>query len=96
MNIKLTQTLPKTHTQKILKKEAKSKDAACLVVLIDDKKNILAEAALSDYQTRIKQQMEVTNFYGKACETVADNALASDIKTAKENPVQLLLVGIGN
>ena len=53
MNIKLTQTLPKTHTQKILKKEAKSKDAACLVVLIDDKKNILAEATLSDYQSRI-------------------------------------------
>ena len=26
MNIKLTQTLPKTHTQKILKKEAKSKN----------------------------------------------------------------------
>ena len=96
MNIKLTQTLPKTHTQKILKKEAKSKDAACLVVLIDDKKNILAEAALSDYQTRIKQLMEVSHFNGKACETVADYALAGDKKTAKENPVQLLLVGVGN
>ena len=96
MNIKLTQTLPKTHTQKILKKEAKSKDAACLVVLIDDKKNILAEAALSDYQTRIKQLMEVSHFNGKACETVADYALAGDKKTTKENPVQLLLVGVGN
>ena len=96
MNIKLTQTLPKTHTQKILKKEAKSKDAACLVVLIDDKKNILAEAALGYYQTRIKQLMEVSHFNGKACETVADYALAGDKKTAKENPVQLLLVGVGN
>jgi len=96
MNIKLTQTLPKTHTQKILKKEAKSKDAACLVVLIDDKKNILAEATLSDYQSRIKQLMEVSHFNGKACETVADYALAGDKKTAKENPVQLLLVGVGN
>ena len=96
MNIKLTQTLPKTHTQKILKKEAKSKDAACLVVLIDDKKNILAEATLSDYQSRIKQLMEVSHFNGKACETVADYALAGDKKTTKENPVQLLLVGVGN
>ncbi len=96
MNIKLTQTLPKTHTQKILKKEAKSKDAACLVVLIDDKKNILAEAQLSDYQSRIAQLMEVSHFNGKACETVADYALAGDKKTAKENPVQLLLVGVGN
>lgn len=96
MNIKLTQTLPKTHTQKILKKEAKSKDAACLVVLIDDKKNILAEAQLSDYQRRIAQLMEVSHFNGKACETVADYALAGDKKTTKENPVQLLLVGVGN
>ena len=96
MNIKLTQTLPKTHTQKILKKEAKSKDAACLVVLIDDKKNILAEAELSDYQSRIEQLIEVSHFNGKACETVADYALAGDKKTTKENPVQLLLVGVGN
>ena len=96
MNIKLTQTLPKTHTQKILKKEAKSKDAACLVVLIDDKKNILAEAQLSDYQSRIEQLIEVSHFNGKACETVADYALAGDKKTTKENPVQLLLVGVGN
>lgn len=96
MNIKLTHTLPKTHTQKILKKEAKSKDAACLVVLVDDKKNILAEAQLSDYQSRIAQLMEVSHFNGKACETVADYALAGDKKTAKENPVQLLLVGVGN
>ena len=96
MNIKLTQTLPKTHTQKILKKEAKSKDAACLVVLIDDKKNILAESVLSDYQTRIEQLIEVSHFNGKACETVADYALAGDKKTTKENPVQLLLVGVGN
>ncbi|MGP5502361.1 leucyl aminopeptidase [Psychrobacter faecalis] len=96
MNIKLTQTLPKTHTQKILKKEAKSKDAACLVVLVDDKKNILAEAQLSDYQSRIEQLIEVSHFNGKACETVADYALAGDKKTTKENPVQLLLVGVGN
>ena len=96
MNIKLTQTLPKTHTQKILKKEAKSKDAACLVVLIDDKKNILAEAQLSDYQSRIAQLMEVSHSNGKACETAADYALAGDKKPTKENPVQLLLVGVGN
>ena len=96
MNIKLTQSLPKTHTQKILKKEAKNKDAACLVVLIDDQKNILAESVLSDYQTRIEQLIEVSHFNGKACETVADYALAGDKKTTKENPVQLLLVGVGN
>ncbi|HCN17848.1 MULTISPECIES: leucyl aminopeptidase [Psychrobacter] len=96
MNIKLTQTLPKTHTQKILKKEAKSKDAACLVVLVDDKKNILAESVLSDYQTRIEQLIEVSHFNGKACETVADYALAGDKKTTKQNPVQLLLVGVGS
>ncbi|MCD1278743.1 leucyl aminopeptidase [Psychrobacter sp. CCUG 69069] len=96
MNIKLTQNLPKTHTQKILKKEAKSKDAACLVVLVDDKKNILAESVLSDYQTRIEQLIEVSHFNGKACETVADYALAGDKKTTKQNPVQLLLVGVGS
>lgn len=96
MNIKLTQTLPKTHTQKILKKEAKSKDAACLVVLIDDKKNILAKSVISDYQTRIEQLIEVSHFNGKACETVADYALAGDKKTTKQNPVQLLLVGVGS
>lgn len=95
MNIKLTQHLPKTHTQKILKKEAKNKDEACLVVLVDDKKNILAESALNDYQARIEQLIEVSHFKGKACETVADYALAGDKKTTKQNPVQLLLVGVG-
>ena len=96
MNITLTQHLPKTHTQKILKKEAKDKDEACLVVLVDDKKNILAESALTDYTARIEQLIEVSHFKGKACETVADYALAGDKKTAKQNPVQLLLVGVGN
>ena len=96
MNIQLTQSLPKTHTQKILKKEPKSKDADCLVVLIDDKKNILAESALSDYQTRIEQLIEVSHFKGSVCETVEDYALAGDKKTTKQNPVQLLLVGVGN
>lgn len=96
MNIKLSQHLPKTHTQKILKKEAKSKDEACLVVLVDDKKNILAESALTDYSARIEQLIEVSHFKGKACETVADYALAGDKKTTKQNPVQLLLVGVGD
>ena len=95
MNIKLTQHLPKTHTQKILKKEAKDKDDSCLVVLVDDKKNILAASALTDYQARIEQLIEVSHFKGKSCETVADYALAGDKKTTKENPVQLLLVGVG-
>ncbi|MBU5617074.1 leucyl aminopeptidase [Psychrobacter sp. TAE2020] len=96
MNIKLTDYLPKTHTQKILKKEANDKDSACLVVLVDDKKNILAQATLSDYQQRIEQLIEVSHFTGKACETVADYALAGDKKTTKQNPLQLLLVGVGN
>ncbi|MBF0657548.1 leucyl aminopeptidase [Psychrobacter sp. NG25] len=96
MNIKLSQHLPKTHTQKILKKEAKSKDEACLVVLIDDKKNILAESALTDYTARIEQLIDVSHFKGKAGETVVDYALAGDKKTTKQNPVQLLLVGVGN
>ncbi len=96
MNIKLTTALPKTHTQKILKKEAKDKDSACLVVLVDDKKNILAQSALTDYQERIEQLIDVSHFTGKACETVADYALAGDKKTAKQNPIQLLLVGVGN
>jgi len=96
MNIKLSQHLPKTHTQKILKKEAMSKDAACLVVLVDDKKNILAASALTDYTARIEQLIDVSHFTGKACETVADYALAGDKKTTKQNPVQLLLVGVGN
>ncbi|MGB5878076.1 MAG: leucyl aminopeptidase [Psychrobacter nivimaris] len=96
MNIKLSQHLPKTHTQKILKKEAKSKDDACLVVLVDDKKNILAESVLTEYTTRIEQLIEVSHFKGTTCETVADYALAGDKKTTKQNPVQLLLVGVGN
>ena len=96
MNIKLTEHLPKTHTQKILKKEAKDKDSACLVVLVDDNKNVLAESALSDYQERIEQLIEVSHFTGKACETVADYALAGDKKTTKQNPLQLLLVGVGS
>lgn len=96
MNIKLSQHLPKTHTQKILKKEAKSKDDACLVVLVDDKKNILADSVLTDYTARIEQLIEVSHFKGTACETVTDYALAGDKKTTKQNPVQLLLVGVGN
>ena len=96
MNIKLSQHLPKTHTQKILKKEAKSKDDACLVVLVDDQKNILAQSALSDYTARIEQLIEVSHFKGTTGETVADYALAGDKKTTKQNPVQLLLVGVGN
>ena len=96
MNIKLSQHLPKTHTQKILKKEAKSKDEACLVVLVDDKKNILAESVLADYSARIEQLIEVSHFNGKVGETVIDYALAGDKKTTKQNPVQLLLVGVGN
>jgi len=96
MNIKLSQHLPKTHTQKMLKKEAKSKDDACLVVLVDDKQNILAESVLSEYTTRIQQLIDVSHFKGTACETVADYALAGDKKTTKQNPVQLLLVGVGN
>ena len=95
MNIKLTTQLPKTHTQKILKKEAKDKDFACLVVLVDDQKNILAESALTEYSARIEQLIEVSHFTGKACETVADYALAGDKKTTKQNPIQLLLVGVG-
>ena len=83
MNIKLSQHLPKTHTQKILKKEAKSKDDACLVVLVDDKKNILANSMLTDYTARIEQLIEVSHFKGTACETVADYALAGDKKTTK-------------
>lgn len=96
MNIKLTTQLPKTHTQKILKKEAKDKDFACLVVLVDDQKNILAESALTEYSARIEQLIEVSHFTGKACETVADYALAGDKKTTKQNPIQLLLVGVGD
>lgn len=96
MNIKLTVRLPKTHTQKILKKSANDKDSTCLVVLVDDKKNILAKAALSDYQERIEQLIDVSHFTGKACETAVDYALAGDKKTIKQNPLQLLIVGVGN
>lgn len=95
MSIQLTDQLPKTHTKKILKKPT-AKDAACLVVLVDDNKNILAANHLTDYQARIEQLIDVSHFTGKACETVADYALAGDKKTTKQNPVQVLLVGIGN
>ncbi|GAF51647.1 cytosol aminopeptidase PepA [Psychrobacter sp. JCM 18900] len=64
--------------------------------MVDDKKNILAESVLSEYTTRIEQLIEVSHFKGTTCETVADYALAGDKKTTKQNPVQLLLVGVGN
>ena len=96
MNINLTQNLPETHTKKMLTKAANDKDASCLVILVDDKKNILAASALTEYQTRIEQLIDVSHFKGKACETVADYALAGDKKTTKQNPVQLLLVGVGS
>ena len=96
MNIKLSQHLPKTHTQKILKKEAKNKDESCLVVLVDDKKNLFAKSVLAEYSDRIEQLIDVAHFTGKAGETVIDYALAGDKKTTKQNPVQLLLVGVGN
>ncbi len=96
MNIKLTAQLPKTHTQKILKKAAKDKDSSCLVILVDNDKNILAKEALADYEQRIEQLIEVSHFSGKACETVTDYALAGDRKTTKQNPLQLLLVGVGD
>lgn len=95
MNITLTTHLPKTHTQKSLKKAANDKDSTCLVVLIDDNKTILAKNTLNEYQERIEQLIEVSHFTGKACETVADYALAGDKKTTKQNPIQLLLVGVG-
>ena len=95
MNISLTAQLPQTHTKKIIKKPT-AKDASCLVVLVDDNKNILANAAVNEYQARIEQLIEVSHFNGKAGEVVADYALAGDKKTTKQNPIQLLLVGVGN
>ncbi len=95
MNIQLTNQLPKTHTQKILKKPT-AKDAACLVVLVDDQKTMIAQSELSEYQARVEQLVEVAHFDGKVGETVADYALAGDKKTTKQNPVQLLLVGVGS
>ncbi|GAA0323917.1 leucyl aminopeptidase [Psychrobacter aestuarii] len=94
MHISLTNQLPLTHTKKILKKPT-PKDASCLVVLVDDEQNILG-GSLGDYQTRIEQLIEVSHFKGKAGETVVDYALAGDKKTTKQNPIQLLLVGVGN
>ncbi|WP_201534277.1 leucyl aminopeptidase [Psychrobacter ciconiae] len=95
MNIQLTHQLPKTHTQKILKKPT-AKDAACLVVLVDDQKTMLAQNELSEFQDRVEQLVEVAHFDGKIGETVADYALAGDKKTTKQNPVQLLIVGVGS
>ena len=95
MNISLTTQLPQTHTKKIIKKPT-AKDAACLVVLVDEQQNILGSAALGDYQARIEQLIEVSHFKGKVGETVADYALAGDKKTTKQNPIQLLLVGVGD
>merc|ERR1711974_30485 len=45
---------------------------------------------------RIEQLIGVSHFKGTTCETAADYALAGDKKTTKQNPVQLLLVGVGN
>lgn len=90
MQIELTQSLPKLQSKKLLKK-ASAKDSHCLVLLVDDDNAVLGHADLAEQQARIDQLIEVAHFKGKVGETVADYALTD----SKQNPIQLLLVGIG-
>lgn len=91
MKLTITQTLPKLQTKKLLSKQS-PKDSNCLVVLVDDQQNILANDELKKHSKRINQLIEVAHFKGAAATTLTDFALTDD----KTNPIQLLIVGIGN
>lgn len=90
MKLTLTQALPKLQAKKLLKKQS-PKDTHCLVVLVDDEQNILADKQLKEHKARICQLIDVAHFKGAVAETVADYALTE----GKDNPIQLLIVGVG-
>lgn len=91
MNIQLTQKLPKLQGKKLFKKPT-PKDNHCLVVLVDEDGQPLASQELGDHSERIHLLTQVAHFKGKQGETLSDYALDTD---AKANPIQLLLVGVG-
>lgn len=91
MQIHLTQKLPKLQTKKLFKKPT-PKDSHCLVVLVNDDGQPLAQKQLSEHSERINNLIQVAHFKAKVAQTLSDYALDSDVKS---NSIQLLLVGIG-
>ncbi len=90
MKLTLTQKLPTLQAKKLLKKQS-PKDSHCLVVLVDDTLNLIANDTLKPHKDRINQLIKIAHFKGTVAETLADYALTE----GKNNPIQLLIVGIG-
>ena len=95
MKLQLTQSITTEHPKKLLKK-ARPQQAGYLVVLVDDKHQLLGANALSDQQERIERLINAASFDGKVGNTLTDYSIGSDKKSAKYPAQPLLLVGIGS
>lgn len=95
MKLQLTQSITTEHPKKLLKK-ARPQQAGYLVVLVDDKQQLLGANALSDQQERIERLINAASFDGKVGNTLTDYSIGSDKKSAKHPAQPLLLVGIGS
>lgn len=95
MKLQLTQSITTEHPKKLLKK-ARPQQAGYLVVLVDDKQQLLGANALSDQQERIERLINAASFDGKVGNTLTDYSIGSDKKSAKYPAQPLLLVGIGS
>ena len=94
MKLQLTQSIISAQPKKILKR-AKPQETGYIVVLVDDKQQLLGAKALGEHQDRIERLIEAANFEGKAGNTLTDFSIGSDKKAAKQPATPLLLVGVG-
>lgn len=94
MKLQLTQSILSAQPKKILKR-AKPQETGYIVVLVDDKQQLLGAKALGEHQDRIERLIEAANFEGKAGNTLTDFSISSDKKAAKLPTTPLLLVGVG-
>lgn len=85
-----------TLTQTLLAKKT-SKTNPCLLVLVDDTQSTLADAMLTEHQSRIDTLIKNSQFKGGIGEVVADYAINPDDNTEDGTNSQpcLYLVGIG-
>ena len=98
MKLSVISTLSnKKSTTKKSSKDITPEQNNCLVVLVDENKQVFGtndlNKSLPAYQARIDNLITSAQFQGKLAESVADYALGSDSKKA---PLPLLLVGIGD
>lgn len=94
MKLQLTQSILAAQPKKILKR-AKPQETGYIVVLVDDKQQVLGAKELSEHQDRIERLIEAANFEGKTGNTLIDYSISSDKKAAKQATTPLLLVGVG-